>query len=78
MITQYLQQILGYHVEFLKLLQTHREVSSLADCFKKCMIKLLLNQCFYIILRTGNCLALGHDLESNILPSGSSTQSLSK
>ena len=35
MITQYLQQILGYHVEFLKLLQTHREVSSLADCFKK-------------------------------------------
>ena len=46
MITQYLQQILGYHVEFLKLLQTHREVSSLADCFKKCMIKLLLNQFF--------------------------------
>ena len=26
----------------------------------------------------GNCSALGHDLESNILPSGSSTQSLSK
>ena len=30
------------------------------------------------MLRTGKCLALGHDFESNIVPSGSSTQSLSK
>ena len=39
-------------VNIVEIKKCQGKVSSLADCFKNCIIKQLLNQFFYIILRT--------------------------